>query len=201
VSCSRGRQWGPLSFGILARRDIASPSVERVDRCVRGAIPGGRCGRVAPTSSCRGTKSFEFGNTTPKRLLLLPAAGLVADNRTDAGHIAARVLEKHNREGDRDAPAILAERGDPQDVGAIASLPSAHDIAIVGPVPVTEAVRDDQVKRMYKKILVVVEGTSRMEHVVLAARRLARTRRARFICSWSAPKSGTWQPVAGPWRT
>src|SRR3712207_6844909 len=85
---------------------------------------------------------------------LLEAAGYVPHDGDDAIHMPLRVLERHDRELQRDALPALADARHRQEVAvAVVARTGRYDIAEPLPMRCTEALRDDEVQRLPERLV------------------------------------------------
>src|SRR5947208_5898817 len=94
------------------------------------------------------TTPFKLCKSPTQCLLLLPALGVIAYDGSDARGVTVRGVEQGYSEGDRETLAIFAQGRDPQDVSIVARLTCPHNGVISIPVPLPEALWDNEVERV-----------------------------------------------------
>src|SRR5262245_4111895 len=125
-----------------------APHVRTSDACLPCRVEALACHHVGHWASRGSTAPFKLSQSPPQCLLLLPALGVITHNGSNAREVSVRGVEQGDSEGNGEALAIFTQRRDPQDVSMVTRLTCPHNGVIPLPVPLPEALRDNQVERV-----------------------------------------------------
>src|SRR5918992_3507391 len=94
---------------------------------------------------------FQLRESLAQSAFLLPSAGFVTDNCNDYLNLIIRPVEQCDREGDREAAAILVYGRNAKHVRAVTSLAGLHDFSVAFPMPASQTFRNNQIERFPKR--------------------------------------------------
>ena len=101
------------------------------------------------------TPCFQFSKPLAKHPLFLPPTRLIPDDRRDDPGLCLWCVQERDSKGDGQGVSIFMDRWNTKHFGTVSGVAGLHDVAITFPMPMAEALRNNEVERLAERPLSV----------------------------------------------